>query len=191
MKICNLASGNNIMEFTLSRKYIIGFFAGLLFAFAGCNSVDTGVSKPFPDCFDMLQNQGEQGVDCGGPCIPCESKLTAKIDGVPWSSQGSLTSAVLNDKIIIGSGNGNSTLSLIYTGPFVNGIYSGQEGNYIINGTPNTTYISNQVNITFTNWDNVNNQVSGTFDFEAFESSGNGDTVRVTDGRFVFVSFEP
>ncbi len=179
------------MRVTFTGIYIIGFFACLLLTFSGCNSVDTGVSKPYPDCFDNMQNQGEQGVDCGGPCNQCESKMTAKIDGVPWSSQGSLTSAILNNKIIIGSGNGTSTLSLIYTGPFVNGIYTGQEGNYIINGNPNTTYISNQVNITFTNWDNVNNQVSGTFDFEAFESTGNGDTIRVTDGRFVFVSFEP
>lgn len=28
--------------------------------------------KPAPSCFDKIQNQGEEGVDCGGPCIPCE-----------------------------------------------------------------------------------------------------------------------
>jgi len=25
-------------------------------------------------CFDGRQNQGERGVDCGGPCVPCEIK---------------------------------------------------------------------------------------------------------------------
>jgi len=27
---------------------------------------------PEPTCFDQKQNQGEFGVDCGGPCSPCE-----------------------------------------------------------------------------------------------------------------------
>ena len=27
--------------------------------------------KPDPSCTDAKQNQGESGVDCGGPCIPC------------------------------------------------------------------------------------------------------------------------
>ena len=25
-------------------------------------------------CFDEMQNQGEEGIDCGGPCEPCEAK---------------------------------------------------------------------------------------------------------------------
>ena len=28
--------------------------------------------KPFPTCFDGRQNQGEKGIDCGGPCKSCE-----------------------------------------------------------------------------------------------------------------------
>lgn len=30
--------------------------------------------KPAPTCFDNKQNQGESGVDCGGPCMSCEIK---------------------------------------------------------------------------------------------------------------------
>ena len=30
--------------------------------------------KPAPSCFDNRQNQGEVGVDCGGPCTACEIK---------------------------------------------------------------------------------------------------------------------
>lgn len=29
---------------------------------------------PTPTCFDNRQNRGEVGVDCGGPCAPCELK---------------------------------------------------------------------------------------------------------------------
>lgn len=32
------------------------------------------VFKPAPSCSDNKQNQKEVGVDCGGPCIPCEVK---------------------------------------------------------------------------------------------------------------------
>lgn len=28
---------------------------------------------PSPTCFDGIQNQGEKGVDCGGPCVPCNN----------------------------------------------------------------------------------------------------------------------
>ena len=30
-----------------------------------------GPCKPCPSCYDSIQNQGEEGVDCGGPCPPC------------------------------------------------------------------------------------------------------------------------
>jgi len=29
------------------------------------------LKKEKPSCFDGIQNQGEIGIDCGGPCIPC------------------------------------------------------------------------------------------------------------------------
>ncbi|MBW2987936.1 hypothetical protein KY318_00355, partial [Candidatus Woesearchaeota archaeon] len=34
-----------------------------------------GPCPPCPSCFDGIQNQGEEGVDCGGPCPPCEVKI--------------------------------------------------------------------------------------------------------------------
>ncbi|MCD6568687.1 peptidoglycan-binding protein [bacterium] len=30
--------------------------------------------QPPPTCFDNKRNQGEEGIDCGGPCIPCRLK---------------------------------------------------------------------------------------------------------------------
>lgn len=29
------------------------------------------VCKPIPTCYDWIQNQGEEGIDCGGPCQCC------------------------------------------------------------------------------------------------------------------------
>jgi len=38
-----------------------------------------GPCKPCPSCFDGIQNQGEEGIDCGGPCKPCPTTTTTKI----------------------------------------------------------------------------------------------------------------
>ena len=32
-----------------------------------------GPCPPCPTCFDGIKNQGEEGIDCGGPCPPCPS----------------------------------------------------------------------------------------------------------------------
>lgn len=37
-----------------------------------CGGADCG---PCENCYDGIQNQGETGVDCGGPCPPCEEEL--------------------------------------------------------------------------------------------------------------------
>lgn len=34
--------------------------------------------KPDPTCFDGKKNQGEKGIDCGGPCVPCEKQIEAR-----------------------------------------------------------------------------------------------------------------
>jgi hypothetical protein len=31
-------------------------------------------------CSDGIQNQGEQAVDCGGPCMPCACQCTGAVD---------------------------------------------------------------------------------------------------------------
>ena len=50
---------------------------------ASCNDLiknngETGVDcggpcKSCPSCRDLMQNEGEEGIDCGGPCLPCPS----------------------------------------------------------------------------------------------------------------------
>ncbi|MGC8981768.1 MAG: hypothetical protein ACP5JU_02355 [Minisyncoccia bacterium] len=47
---------------------IIFFSIFLIFSFLIYNFL----FKPKPSCYDGIKNQGEEGIDCGGPCIPCE-----------------------------------------------------------------------------------------------------------------------
>jgi hypothetical protein len=55
--------------------------------------------KPAPTCFDNTQNQGETGVDCGGPCVPCELKSLKPIQvdqGWPkWFKTTTSTSGIV------------------------------------------------------------------------------------------------
>jgi len=36
--------------------------------------------KPAPTCLDNKQNQGETGIDCGGPCPPCEIRTLTPLE---------------------------------------------------------------------------------------------------------------
>jgi hypothetical protein len=48
-------------------------------------------------CFDNRQNQGESGVDCGGPCVSCEVKALRPIEvlGTELAAAGSGRTSVL------------------------------------------------------------------------------------------------
>jgi hypothetical protein len=60
--------------------------------------------KPKPSCFDGIQNEGEQGVDCGGPCaklcIPTGTEPITEIGGVdvfnPLADHVTLLAQVVN-----------------------------------------------------------------------------------------------
>ncbi len=43
----------------------------LVFILAGFAFLIYYLSQPSPTCSDGIQNQGEEDVDCGGPCSPC------------------------------------------------------------------------------------------------------------------------
>lgn len=38
------------------------------------------LSRPAPTCSDGIQNQGEEEVDCGGPCLSCELRRIEEIE---------------------------------------------------------------------------------------------------------------
>jgi hypothetical protein len=56
------------------KQFLYGVFYLVFFA-AIISGVYFLFIKPAPTCFDNIQNQGEQGIDCGGPCAKvCESQ---------------------------------------------------------------------------------------------------------------------
>ncbi len=169
------------------NRFILFLLSGIILL-AGCGKTDTAVSTPVPNCYDNIQNQGELGVDCGGPCAPCAATMTAIVDGTTWKSQGNVTSLINGNSIILLAGNGTTNMALIYTGPFTNGTYNLSSANYSITST-STNYITSTGTISFIEWDTVHQLVSGTFSFNAFESSGTGDTVHVSQGQFLFVPY--
>jgi hypothetical protein len=61
-----------VVEFR-TRRQLAAFFILVcivaLFGFAAYRVVTTGAT-----CEDRKQNQGEEGIDCGGPCVPCAIK---------------------------------------------------------------------------------------------------------------------
>jgi len=69
-----------------------GFRASLL------NSTACGSTGPTPTCSDNIQNQGETGVDCGGPCPACNCNdnsvtVTITLDNYPEETAWTLTDA--------------------------------------------------------------------------------------------------
>lgn len=70
------------MEWRVKRKITILVILGLALSF-----IPYSLYKKIhvePTCFDTKRNQGEEGVDCGGPCIPCRF-LTVNTIEVVWS----------------------------------------------------------------------------------------------------------
>jgi len=55
------------MKHSILRFLFVSIVAGL--ALTSCRNEDNKIE---PTCFDEVQNQGETGIDCGGPCGECE-----------------------------------------------------------------------------------------------------------------------
>jgi hypothetical protein len=54
-----------------TKQLLYGFFYFGVFVFVAWAFYGAFLA-PAPSCFDGKLNQGEEGIDCGGPCIPCE-----------------------------------------------------------------------------------------------------------------------
>ena len=54
----------------MKRNILIIFHILVVLFFAGCKKIPYEV-KDNATCTDGRQNQGETGIDCGGPCAPC------------------------------------------------------------------------------------------------------------------------
>lgn len=71
------------MDWRTSRQLFVVF---ILFLMAGGIGFVILYPKlfPAPTCSDGKQNQGELGVDCGGPCAPCELQNPIKLNPI-WA----------------------------------------------------------------------------------------------------------
>jgi hypothetical protein len=84
----------------------------------------TTPSTPTATCSDGIQNQGETGIDCGGPCAACptvsDTSYTAKVDGVVWEADNiAVTNTPATKITLVGIESGTGTrLTLTYSGPF-------------------------------------------------------------------------
>jgi hypothetical protein len=89
----------------------------------GEQGIDCGGPCPgaCPSCADGIMNQGETAVDCGGPCDPCYPRLSAKIDGVEWSATSRNAFLSAPGTIRIYGTNTQSNFTLYYSGVFVPG----------------------------------------------------------------------
>jgi len=74
--------------------------------------------KPTPSCFDKKQNQGEEGIDCGGPCQPCSVSSLKEIEtlfikAIPTKDQNyDLVAKILNPNPNHGSAEVNYQFKL-------------------------------------------------------------------------------
>jgi hypothetical protein len=76
---------NNPMSRTIKQVIYGAFYLAILGGIAAW--IYFSYLKPAPSCFDNIQNQGEEGVDCGGPC----AKVCTPTDIQPIMVQGSVS----------------------------------------------------------------------------------------------------
>jgi hypothetical protein len=167
-------------------RIITGIF--LILLVQACEPEQSTPYVPEETCSDGILNQGETETDCGGPCPACSSRMSATVNGIPWQAQGNITSSTNNGSILILSGNGNSTMSMIHSGPFATGTYTLNSAIYQDLPTL-TNYFATTGSITFTVWDTRQNVVSGTFSFTAVNPADTSDKKVVAGGEFKHVPF--
>jgi len=71
------------MDYRLRKQIIIASIFFLFLALLGVGFYFLFL-KPAPSCFDNIKNQGEEEIDCGGPCVSCEIKTIKNIE-VNWT----------------------------------------------------------------------------------------------------------
>jgi len=171
------------------KNVILSFF--LIFSVVLLTSCkkDEDNEEPEPSCTDGIQNQGETGVDCGGPCPPCVYNImTAKIEGFPWSA------ASLNFQYVPGNfwfeGSTGiipiTKIKIVHKGAYAVGVYNlDNESQYV--DESNTIYSCTSGTVEFTLFDETNKIIAGTFSFTASDGT---TTVNITEGVFENLQYQ-
>ncbi len=132
-------------------------------------------------CDDGIKNQGEEGIDCGGPCPTCiYNEMTAKIDGDDWMAVSISYQNVPGNFWI----EGNSSIApvriikVVHKGNYETGTYVLDNAtSYTDENGTSFTCVSGDLNIT--EWDTDINVFAGTFQFTATDGTNN---VSITNG---------
>lgn len=133
-------------------------------------------------------NQGETGVDCGGPCDPCYPRISAMIDSTEWWSTTRNAMMVAPGHLRMYGSDGLKTITIDYTGPFVAGsVVSGSDFTAQYMDETGFTWTSTSGTIRFTTFDTTLKKVTGTFQFNAVL---NGNVVGVTAGVFNEITWQ-
>jgi hypothetical protein len=103
------------MNSRLVRQLIYGavYLAIVLFIIIG---IYLNNFKAAPSCFDEKRNQGEEEIDCGGPCQDCALRrlepITTETELIPTGDMVSVVIRFTNPNIFYGSNNFSYTLTL-------------------------------------------------------------------------------
>lgn len=189
----------------MKRKIILivtALLLGLAFALYSCNDDDNGDDNNNTEpatCNDGIKNQGEAGVDCGGPCLLCDS-MSATIDGNQWvADQQSVNGLYLNPDIIIQGSNDatSSNLQLRYEGmwntqgtkEFKEASYKIQTHEYVLTDPSHSTVDFTQFTVTSPP-SQQDSTMTGSFELTLVDTlSSPMDTIQVTNGSFTNVYY--
>lgn len=158
------------------------------FAVVSCSEKDT---KDVATCSDGIKNQGEEDVDCGGPCPPCvyPTTMSATVSGFNWI--GMNMSATLNGGLFtITADNGTTPLwqlIMVHNGPQAPGTYNLASSTKILNLNSKEFFIETGT-ITFTEFNTTQQRVSGTFTFVA-KHPGETLLIEVKNGKFANLTY--
>lgn len=173
------------MRFT---KLTLLSILGLTLTFSSCKKTP---EPDQPSCSDGIMNNGETGIDCGGPCASCPPFSTPVFFAV---FNGSLTyfnnvTVQYGDTIHIAAVTDSVKVNLFFknlTEPDasnqLNPIVYGLQPLVIYNDVEYTNADQNYTVVALTN--NQNNKISGLFQMRLPHGLNNMDTLRVINGTF-------
>jgi hypothetical protein len=163
----------------------------ILIALAGtftisCNKDD---DDTVGTCSDGIKNQGEEDVDCGGPCTSCiqDPMMKASVSGFKWTAVNIAASNGSGSFSINADNNSIPmwVIKLVHKGPRTAGTYA-LDASTVLTDISGTYHEFKGGTITFTKFDASKKLVSGTFSFKA---QGPLFLMDVTDGEFTAIPY--
>ena len=118
-------------------------------------------------CGDGIKNQGETAVDCGGPCDPCYPRMSSQINGTVWSSVSRNAFLSGPGTIRIYGTDQIKNITLVYSGPFKAGtVATGMQFTGELRDENGNLFTSiGGGSISFSTFDTTSRTVSGTYQF--------------------------